>query len=630
MTKKQILIGTSGHIDHGKTSLVKALTGIDTDSLKEEKKRGITIETGIAHWDDFIPDTQITFLDVPGHEKLVKNMIAGVQSIDLFMLIVAADDGKMPQTEEHIDILNLLNINEGLVVITKTDLVEPDWLELVKEEVDTLIQNCFNSKKNIICVDSLSGNGLTELKDQLKFLLEKISKRKWHDNFIMPVDKIFPVQGYGHIFRGTIEGGELQTNDKVQFYPSDIVGRVRYIQSHKAEIELVSAGARAGVNISDVKMENIPHEMVLAKPGSLVTSKYWWLSIKTLPKIKRLVKHMDQVHFLQGTRHLIGKIRLYKDKVINQNTETIALLELADEQPFMLNDRFIIRQFSPTVTIAGGKLLFPAEKLIRKKYYTEIDNPLTMLSQQNVLENSSIEFLLNISYPKPLKMKFLSSLTGLNEKTLRQFIKSNKNVSIANDFVFSINNKNKIKDELISFAETYFSENPKMGEVALSVFNNNRLENNELKLYISQFSTEINLIIENEMIYPSELKPELKSQINSIIKWQKEQCKWIFSSDEIREKLNITKAENIHFLNQLEKLNYIKRAASGQWILMENYKKLLGLIQDFFAKNPQLSIGDFKELTNSSRKEAIPLLELLDEEKITKRDENMRLAGEKL
>ena len=265
---KHVIIGTAGHVDHGKTLLVKALTGIDTDRLVEEKKRGITIELGFAHLD--WPDgTQAGIVDVPGHEKFIKNMLAGAGGIDLAMLIIAADDGVMPQTVEHLDILTLLGVRDGLIVITKADTVDPEWLEMMQEEIREKTQGSFLEGKPIVAVSAYTGQGIPELKEMLRQLVQKAEEKSLRIPFRLPVDRVFSVEGFGTVVTGTLIEGAINEGDPAELVPSGAQTKIRNLQVHGKDVQTAYAGQRVAINLAGLKKTDIQRGDVVSKPGTV-------------------------------------------------------------------------------------------------------------------------------------------------------------------------------------------------------------------------------------------------------------------------------------------------------------------------------------------------------------------------
>ena len=306
---KHVIIGTAGHVDHGKTCLIKALTGIDTDRLKEEKKRGITIELGFAYLD--FPDGQrVGIVDVPGHEKFVKNMLAGAGGMDLAMLVVAADEGIMPQTVEHLDILSILGIKKGVVVITKTDLVERDFLELVEEEIKELIKGTFLEGAPVIPVSVYEKQGMDVLKKVLKEQCDSLAERDDAGHFRLPIDRIFTLKGFGTIVTGTLMEGRIKKDQEVILYPENAPVKVRSIQVHSENADTALAGQRVAVNIPDRKKDEILRGDVLASKNSLFPTRMLDVKVEVLKHTDRLIRNGSRVHVYVGTKELLGKIIL--------------------------------------------------------------------------------------------------------------------------------------------------------------------------------------------------------------------------------------------------------------------------------------------------------------------------------
>lgn len=353
---KHVIIGTAGHVDHGKTLLIQALTGIDTDRLVEEKKRGITIELGFAHLD--WPDgTQAGIVDVPGHEKFIRNMLAGAGGIDLAMLVIAADDGVMPQTVEHLDILTLLGIQDGLVVITKADLVDPEWLEMMREEVAERIKGSFLEGKPIVTVSACTGQGIPELKDMLRSLVQKAEEKSLRIPFRLPIDRVFSVDGFGTVVTGTLIEGSMKEGDLAELVPSGTQTRIRNLQVHGKNAETAYAGQRVAINLANVKKTDIQRGDVVAKPGTVRISRMLDVRLRNLPDSDRIIKNDSQVHLFHGTAQLLAKVVLFGREELKPGESCYAQLRLTEPIASKNGDRFVIRFFSPLETIGGGVIL---------------------------------------------------------------------------------------------------------------------------------------------------------------------------------------------------------------------------------------------------------------------------------
>jgi selenocysteine-specific elongation factor len=351
-----VVVGTAGHIDHGKTSLVKALTGTDTDRLPEEKARGITIDLGFAFLEE--PDgLTIEIVDVPGHERFIKNMLAGVGGIDLAMLVIAADEGVMPQTREHFAICSLLHIPGGLVVLTKTDMVEADWLELVRDDVGALVRGTFLDGCPIVAVSARTGEGIPELRVALRDLASKVPARGTDQLPRLPVDRVFTIKGFGTVVTGTLMAGRLRVDDRVEVFPAGLQAKVRGLQTHGRPVGEASAGQRTAVNFQGVDRAAVERGNVVGLAGTLASSVLVDGTLELLPDAPRALKPRDRVRVHAGTTEIMARVLLLDRPELPPGHAAFARLRL--EQPLVAlpGDRFVIRSYSPMVTIGGGTLL---------------------------------------------------------------------------------------------------------------------------------------------------------------------------------------------------------------------------------------------------------------------------------
>ena len=351
-----VIIGTAGHVDHGKTLLIKALTGIETDRLQEEKKRGITIELGFAHldWED---GTQAGIVDVPGHEKFIKNMLAGAGGIDLAMLIVAADDGFMPQTLEHLDILTLLGIKDGCLVITKSDVVDPEWLEMMQEEIVERLEGTFLEGKPVYAVSAYTGQGIPELKEALHGMVQRASIKNMRVPFRLPVDRVFSVDGFGTVVTGTLIEGSMHEGDLAELIPSGADTRIRNLQVHGKDVDTAYAGQRVAVNLAGLKKSDIKRGDAVAKPGSVRTSRMLDVRLQNLRGSKRVIQNDSQVHLYHTSQVQLAKVVLLDRDALNPGESCYAQLRMAEPISTKAGDRFVIRFYSPLETIGGGVIL---------------------------------------------------------------------------------------------------------------------------------------------------------------------------------------------------------------------------------------------------------------------------------
>lgn len=367
---REIILGTAGHVDHGKTSLVRALTGIDTDRLKEEKERGITIELGFAFLD--LPcGHRLGIVDVPGHEKFVKNMVAGATGMDLVAFIIAADEGIMPQTREHFDICRLLGINRGLVVITKKDMVDPEWLAMVKEDINKFFAGSFLEGAPMLAVSSTTGDGLAELHRKLDEIVAATAFSEAHGPFRLPIDRVFTMKGFGVVVTGTSISGRIGTGDDIVIYPRKLSGRIRGIQVHAADVETVEAGHRTAINIQGIEKELIRRGDVVATPDCVQPSYLLDADFHYLAGNKKPFRNRTRVRVHLGTAEIMGRIVLLDDEEIAH--DTIANVQILLEEPAGIwpGDHYVIRSYSPVTTIGGGVILNGSPR--KRRRVREID-----------------------------------------------------------------------------------------------------------------------------------------------------------------------------------------------------------------------------------------------------------------
>src|SRR5215472_12680124 len=373
---KSIIIGTAGHIDHGKTALVKALTGIDADRLEEEKRRGITIDLGFAHLEMTAANGEklrLGFIDVPGHERFVRNMLAGVGGIDLVLLVIAADESIKPQTREHFEICRLLSIPRGITVITKSDLVDEETLSVVRLEIEDFVRGSFldSARSPMVAVSSLKGAGLEELKHEIARLAAEIPARDSDALFRLPIDRVFVMKGFGAVVTGTLIAGKIGKEEEVEVFPARKRVRVRGVQVHGASAEQATAGQRTALNLAGVQVEELERGMTLAAPGQLGASQKFEVQISLLKDAKAL-KDRARVHLHAFASETIAEVTLHEGSALKPGGMALAQLRVADPLLLLPGDRAILRQFSPVITI-GGAVVLDAFPLPRQKKDTRLE-----------------------------------------------------------------------------------------------------------------------------------------------------------------------------------------------------------------------------------------------------------------
>ena len=368
---RDLILGTAGHIDHGKTSLVKALTGIDCDRLPEEKARGITIDIGFATLD--LGEYRLGIVDVPGHERFIKNMLAGATGIDLVVLIIAADDSIMPQTREHLEILKLLGLKHGVIALTKSDLVDETTRDVVELEIRDLVHGSFLENSPIIRTSAHTGLGISELKDAIAHTCAQIEERTGEDWFRLPIDRSFTVQGHGTIVTGSVHAGRLRVGDEVEWLPTGQIVRVRSLQNHDKPVEEVHRGMRAAINLAGVDHKDVVRGQEIATSGYLKPSRVVTVRLHCLREMKRPIKHRAPVRFHVGTSEIMGTVSLLDCDVVEPGGWGVAQLFLEEPATTTWGQPFVLRGPSATLTIGGGQVLQPIAKKIRRRHLEVLD-----------------------------------------------------------------------------------------------------------------------------------------------------------------------------------------------------------------------------------------------------------------
>ena len=456
---KNIIIGTAGHVDHGKTTLIKALSGIDTDRLIEEKKRGITIELGFAH----IPNDagyNIGVIDVPGHEKFIKHMLAGIGGIDFVLFVVAADEGIMPQTREHFEILNSLGIDDGIIAVTKTDMVDEEWLEMLLEEVDEYFKGSFLEGKPVIPVSAATGEGIEELKTEIIAKCDRDNKRREEKElFRLPVDRVFTMQGFGTVVTGTLMDGNVKVGDNVMIYPEGTKAKVRGIQTYGKDTDIAVAGQRTAINLSGVTKDDIDRGDIVAYPGAVTVTGMIDAEISIFSSTDRVVLNNSRVHLYCGSDEVLCKVILLDRDALSAGETAYAQLRLEEPAAVRRGDRFIIRFYSPIITVGGGRIIdaLPAK---HKRNKPEI------LAGMDVLSGGSVS---EIIYAKACERRFvrqqeLASELGLLPHEMASAaaggIADGTLVILPDDTIVSDSKFAHLSEDISNIINAYHADNP--------------------------------------------------------------------------------------------------------------------------------------------------------------------------
>lgn len=456
---KNIIIGTAGHVDHGKTRLIKALSGIDTDRLEEEKKRGITIELGFAH----IPNDagyNIGVIDVPGHEKFIKNMLAGIGGIDFVLFVVAADEGIMPQTREHFEILQALGIDDGIIAITKTDMVDEEWLELVQEDIRDYVEGSFLEGKPMIPVSAKSEANIDLLKEEIIRKCDRESKRiEAPEMFRLPVDRVFTKSGFGTVVTGTLMDGTCSLNDEVHVFPEETPAKIRGIQTYGNDVDQAVAGQRTAINLNGVRKEDIRRGDVIAAKSAVSVTGMLDVKLKIFDSSERMVLNNSRVHLYCGSKEVLTKVILMDRDALSAGEEAYVQFRLEEPIAVRRGDRFIIRFYSPIITIGGGQIL----DAVPEKHKRNREN---VLEGFRTLESGNVSdiFVLKTGghkfYSKELLLQELGMLPETGNREIERCIEAGKLVELEDGTILAASKFQMMTDRLIQLLQEYHESNP--------------------------------------------------------------------------------------------------------------------------------------------------------------------------
>jgi len=455
--QEHVIIGTAGHIDHGKTALVKALTGIDADTLAEEKRRGITIELGFVFMKTPGYEKQIVFIDVPGHEKLVKTMVAGASNIDASLLVIAADEGINMQTIEHFDILQLLGIKSGIIALTKSDLVDEKRIEELKTEVSEFVKGTFLAEAPIIPVSSVTGQGVDEIKSALMMVGQKVESRRDNGIFRMPIDRVFTMPGFGTVIAGTILSGEVSVGHKIEIYPDGITAKVRGIQVHSMSKEKSSIGKRTALNLQDIKKELLRRGQCASLAGSLTPSYRLDTRLKLLQSYGKELKQRSRVRLHVGTDEVICRLVLLDKQVILPGETGFVQFVLEKPTVALPKDHFVIRTFSPLMTIGGGTIL-DAAPAKHKRFDDQVIQSLKRFegSLADSVEQSFINSNFIPQSPKEVSLKIGERENEVRKVIENLFEKGTLAKIDAEKYLYSTSYKNLV-EILLTMVKSYLS-----------------------------------------------------------------------------------------------------------------------------------------------------------------------------
>ncbi|MCI6031421.1 selenocysteine-specific translation elongation factor [Fusobacterium varium] len=622
---RNVIIGTAGHIDHGKTTVVKGLTGQDTDTLPEEKARGMTIDLGFTFF-TLSNGRKVGIVDVPGHEKFIKNMAAGVTGIDIILFVIACDDGIKPQTLEHADIINILGVKRGIILLTKRDLADENKVLELKKNVRELFKNSYLENSPILEISEKDSKSFEKLKEVLEKEILKIEEdRAENKDFRLDIDRVFSVKGFGTVVTGTSKNSRISVGDIVTVYPQMKEVKIKGIENHGNKLEILEAGNRCALNIN-IDSKEIRRGNIIAKKNSLIVSNRVDC-IFTLLKRSSNVKNNQRIRINIGTEELIGRVKIFLEDEIFSGDKKFVQIEFEKESAFSVGDIGIVRSFSPIATIGGIEIInIPKERAKRKdlKYLEKLE----ILSSKN--KYKKIESIVLNSDDIFMTKENIELFLG--EKISETEIENSQNIEkIFDDIYINTDKLENLKNQILEYLEQYHQKYPLAIGIKRSELKNRFFENYSIKVYniILEYFRKKNIIeMHEEYIFKKDFKIKLnkeqkkrKDEIFSIYK------KGGFTPQKIEDISNLFKDKdffsavhsymvNNSFLVELKDGNFMLKG-----FFMESEKKL----REYLEKNRKITLGEARELFGISRKSILLILEKLDENGVTKRIDEYRI-----
>jgi selenocysteine-specific elongation factor len=634
---KSIIIGTAGHIDHGKTALVRALTGIDADRLPEEKRRGITIDIGFADLD--LGDVRIGFVDVPGHERFVKNMLAGAHGIDAVALVIAADESVMPQTREHFDICRLLGVRQGLVIITKKDLVEDDLLQLVRAETEELVAGSFLEGASMIAVSSRTGEGIEELKNVLREVGSQVPTRSADSVTRLPIDRSFTMRGFGAVVTGTLVAGEIAEGDELQLLPAGIHVRVRGVQVHSAAVKSAVAGQRTAVNLGGVDSSAIERGMTLAPVGRLRASPIIDAWVQLLPDAPRGLRSRQRVRVHIGAAEMLARVRVLENTgEIKPGKSGFAQLRFESPVVGVLGDRFIIRSYSPSTTIGGGVILDPFAAKHRSRDVAAARAGLQILIQGDRADQLA-QFVENADR-NGLKRDDLVARTGWRDEVIDEAAKqalTGGAIVEAEDLFISRASLDQLRRRVVEEVAAHHKREPLSRGLAKETLRERHFAHSSPEVFravMAQLGKDNALIAEKDIVRErahtrelSDTDAELRARLEKIYRDA------ALSAPTLTEALTeagVAAGAQQHgrkILQLLIDAGTLVRVQGEMFFHRGALDDLTRKLREYAAHHADraIDVAAFKDLAGVSRKYAIPLLEYLDRQRVTRREGDRRI-----
>jgi selenocysteine-specific elongation factor len=636
---RSVIVGTAGHIDHGKTTLVRALTGVDADRLPEEKRRGITIDLGFAELD--LGDVRVGFVDVPGHERFVKNMLAGAHGVDLVALVIASDEGVMPQTREHFDICRLLGVASGLVVLTKSDVANDELLELVSAEAEELVAGSFLEGAPVVAVSARTGQGIEELKAALREAALSVAERRSETVTRLPIDRSFTMRGFGAVVTGTLVAGEIKEGDEMELLPASARVRVRGVQAHGASIQKASAGQRTAVNLGGVESSTVERGMVLAPIGRLRTTQSLDALVNVLGDAPRGLKTRQRVRVHHGTAEILARVAVLEESgVVEPGSEGVVQLRLESPIVALPGDRFIVRTYSPQQTIAGGCVLDAHAPKHRGRERASVREKLSALAGADFA--ARLAYFVESAGERGLPRAEAAARTGWRDEVLEAAldgcVKRGDAVEAEGVFVGSELFR-RLLSAAVAEVEAHHAREPLSRGLARETLRERVFAHAAPEIFraaLKRAEADGSLVSEREVVRASghslRLSPADERLRERLERVYRDAALEAPTLEEAFARAAPDKGQSREYLRKILQLviesGALVRVREDLFFHRDALERLTASLKDYGARHePErlIDVAAFKELSGVSRKYAIPLLEYFDRERITRRAGDKRM-----
>ncbi|MEA1961554.1 MAG: selenocysteine-specific translation elongation factor [Bacillota bacterium] len=632
---KRLIIGTAGHIDHGKTTLVRALTGKETDRLKEEKQRGISIELGFAPFQ--LPGGQkAAIVDVPGHERFIRHMLAGAFGVDMVLFTIAADEGVMPQTREHMDIIELLGVNKGIIVITKKDMVDEEWLMLVEEEIEEYINHSILKGSPIVKVSGITGEGIPELLTTIDQMAETVEEKSAFGHARFPIDRVFTISGFGTVVTGTLWSGTINVGDTLELMPDAKPVKVRTLQVHNEKVQTALAGQRVAVNLQGIEVKDIKRGNLLASPGYMTPSYRVDAKLRLLSSSPRSIKNWNRIRFHLGTDEKLGRVVLLDRDELLPGEEAYVQIAMEKQVVAYKGDPFVLRYYSPVTTIGGGAIIDPAapkQKRFREDVLEEM-----AVKEEGTLYDIILHELENAGYV-PQTMEELSKRTGSPREEIEEEIQ----LLIDDEKVIDINGKGtfyisqvglwKMNQEMLTLLNEYHLKYPLRKGYPKEDMRSRLFKNINSKMfgYILKYMEENQMVnVMTNLVTTPGYRPEpgekQKNTLEKIMAIMKDRLFMPPSIEEIQNQLGTIKNDEFNeIILYLTERGDLVKINETMYFSNDAIEKGKEIMEEYFQKEKDLPLATARDLFNTTRKYALPLIEYYDKIRFTRRVGDLRV-----